>query len=78
MLHKLSALPHLSNFRTKLQSRFRELFTDGTTEETRKFHTGSNKKAKNFGLKLLNGSPKFPYKFKEIISLTLPYVELIM
>ena len=28
------------------------------------------KKATNFGLKLFNGTPKFRYKFKEIISLT--------
>ena len=27
------------------------------------------KKATNFGLQLFNGTPKFPYKFKEIISL---------
>ena len=32
----------------------------------------------NFGLKLFNGTPKCPYKFKEIISLILLYVELIM
>ena len=43
-----------------------------------KSHTGSDKTATNFGLKLFNGNPKFPYKFKEIISLILPYVELIM
>ena len=29
-------------------------------------------------LKLFNGTPMFPYKFKEIISLILPYVKLIM
>ena len=43
----------------------------------KKGHTGSDKTATNFGLKLFNGTPKFPYKFKEIISLILPYVELI-
>ena len=43
-----------------------------------KSHTGSDKTATNFGLKLFNGTPKFPYKFKEIISLIRPYVELIM
>ena len=43
-----------------------------------KSHTGSDKTATNFGLKLFNGNPKFPYKFKEIISLILLYVELIM
>ena len=60
------------------KSRFRELSTDETTERNRKCHTGSGKKATNFGLKLLNGTLKFPYKFKEIVSLTLPYIELIM
>ena len=30
--------------------------------------TESDRKATNFGLKLSNGTPKFPYKFKEIIS----------
>ena len=59
------------------KSRFQKLSTDETTEKTRKCHTGSNKKATNFGLKLLNSTSKFPYKFKEIISLILPYVELI-
>ena len=34
-------------------------------------------KTANFGFILFNGTPKFPYKFKEIISLILPY-ELIM
>ena len=34
-------------------------------------------KKPDFGLKLLHGTSKFPYKFKEIISLILPYVELI-
>ena len=43
---------------------FRELSTEETTEkEKKKCHTGSGKKATNFGLKLSNGSPKFPYKF---------------
>ena len=63
------------------KSRFRELSTDETTEKktkNKKGHTGSDKTATNFGLKLFNGTPKFPYKFKEIISLILPYVELIM
>ena len=61
------------------KSRFRELSTDETTEKKKeKSHTGSDKTATNFGLKLFNGNPKFPYKFKEIISLILPYVELIM
>ena len=60
------------------KSRSRELFTDETTEKDKKYHTGSDKKATNFGLKLFNGTPKFNYKFKEIISLMLPYVKLIM
>ena len=30
--------------------------------------TESDRKATNFGLKLSNGTPTFPYKFKEIIS----------
>ena len=47
-------------------------------KKNRKGHTGSDKTATNFGLKLFNGNPKFPYKFKEIMSLILPYVELIM
>ena len=59
------------------KSRFHKLSTDETTEKTRKCHTSSNKKATDFGLKLLHGTSKFPYKFKEIISLILPYVELI-
>ena len=59
------------------QSRFHKLSTNETTEKTRKCHAGSNKKAANFGLKLLNDTSKFPYRFKEIISLILPYVELI-
>ena len=60
------------------KSRFRELSTDETTEKkkNRKCHTGSDKKATNFGLKLFNGTPKFPYQ--EIISLIRPYVELVM
>ena len=33
---------------------------------------------KKNGLKLFNGTPKFPHKFKEIISLIFPYVELII
>ena len=60
----------------------RERSTGETTEKekkkNRKCHTDSDKKATNSGLKLFSGSPKFPYKFKEIISLVLPYVELIM
>ena len=32
------------------------------------YQTESDRKATNFGLKLSNGTPKFPYKFKEIIS----------
>ena len=55
-----------------------ELSTDETTEKDRKCLTGSDKKATNLGLKIFDGTPKFPYKFKEIISLILPYVELIM
>ena len=47
-------------------------------KKNRKYHTGSEKKATNFGLKLFNGTPKFPYKFKEIINDHLPHVELIM
>ena len=43
------------------KSRFHELSTD-EIEKTRKGHTGSDKKDTNFGLKLLNGTPKFPYK----------------
>ena len=35
----------------------------------RKCHNSMGKKATNFGLQLFNGTPKFPYKFKEIISL---------
>ena len=58
--------------------RFRELSTDKITEKTENSHASSDKKATNFGLKLFNGTPKFPYKFEEIISLILPYVELIM
>ena len=34
----------------------------------------ATKKATNFGLKLFNGTPKFPYIVKEIISLILPYM----
>ena len=59
------------------KSRFHKLSTDETTEKTRKCYTGTDKKATNFGLKLLNGTSKFPYRFKEIISLILPYIELI-
>ena len=59
------------------KSRFRELSTDETTKKkNRKCHTGSDKKATKFGLKLFNGTPKFPYQ--EIISLIRPYVELVM
>ena len=61
------------------KSRYRELSTDETTEKkkkNRRCHTGSDKKATNFGLKLFNGTPKFPYQ--EIISLIRPYVELVM
>ena len=47
-------------------------------KKKRKGHAGRDKTATNFGLKLFDGTPKFPYKFKEIISLILPYVELIM
>ena len=38
----------------------------------------ATKKPQNFCLKLFNSTLKFPYKFKEIMSLILPYVELIM
>ena len=38
-------------------------------KKTRKCHNGIDKKAANFVLKLFNGTPKFPYKFKEIITL---------
>ena len=61
------------------KSRYRELSTDETTEKkkkNRRCHTDSDKKATNFGLKLFNGTPKFPYQ--EIISLIRPYVELVM
>ena len=51
------------------QSRFHKLSTDETTEKTTKCHAGSAKKAANFGSKLLNSTLKFPYRFKEIISL---------
>ena len=47
-------------------------------EKNRKCNTDSDKKATNFGLKLFHCTPKFRYKFKEIISLTFRYVELIM
>ena len=48
------------------KSTFRELSTEETTEKkNRKCHTGSDNKATNFGLKLFNGAPKFPYKLKE-------------
>ena len=62
------------------KSRFRELSNNETTEEkkNRKCRTGSDKKAINFGLKLFNGTPKFPSRFTETISLILPNVELIM
>ena len=61
------------------KSRFRERSTDETTEKNKqKCHTDSDKKATNSGLKLFSGTRKFPYKFIEIISLVLPYVELIM
>ena len=46
-------------------------------KKNRKCHIGSDKKGTNFGLKLFNGPLKFPYKLKELISLILPYVELI-
>ena len=53
--------------------------TNQQKKKNRKYHTGSDKKATNFELKLFNGTPKFPSKFiKEIISSILPYVELIM
>ena len=61
------------------KSRFRELSTDETKEKkNRKCHTCSDKTVTHFGLKLFNGTPKFPYKFKEIIGLILPYVKLII
>ena len=50
---------------------------NNNNNNNRKCHTGNDKKNTNFGLKLFNGTPKFPYKFKEIISLILPYVELL-
>ena len=53
------------------KGRFCELSTYETTEKNRKCHTGRDRKVTNFGLKLFNGTPKFPYKFKEIISLFL-------
>ena len=40
-------------------------------KKKRKGHTGSDKTARNFGLKLFNGTPRFPYKFQETISLIL-------
>ena len=37
-----------------------------------KYHTDSDKKATNFGLKLFNDTPTFPQEFKETISLIVP------
>ena len=53
------------------KNRVREFSTYETTEKklNRKCHNSMGKKATNFGLQLFNGTPKFPYKFKEIISL---------
>ena len=77
--------------RTKRQRRFRELSTDETTEkkntkqkqkmpyrQRQKSQTIINYYYYYFLLLLLLGNPKFPYEFKEIRSLILPYVELIM
>ena len=61
------------------KSRFRELSTDKTTEKkTENTIPVATKKATNFGLKLFYGTPKSPYKFKEIISLIRAHEELIM
>ena len=40
------------------KSRFCEISTDEITEKKQKMHTGSDKKATNFDLKLFNGTPK--------------------
>ena len=52
--------------------------TEQQKKKNRKGRTGSDKTATSLGLKLFNGTPKFRYKFKEIMSLILPYVELIL
>ena len=81
LLHSISVIssytlvwPYMENKKISFEqrgekSRFCELSTYETTRKKRKCHTGSDKKATNFGSKLFNGTPKFPYKFKEIISL---------
>ena len=56
------------------KSRLRELSTDETTEKTENAILAATKKATNFGLKLFNSTPKFPYMVKEIISLIPPYM----
>ena len=56
------------------KSRLSELSTDETTEKTENVVPAVIKKATNFGLKLFNGAPKFPYKFNEIVSLIRAYV----
>ena len=54
------------------KSRFRELSTDDTTEKKKKKKTPyrQRQKSTNFGLKLFNDTPKFPFKFKEIKNLS--------
>ena len=49
------------------KSRFRELSTDETKEKKNgKCHTGSDTTVTHFGLKLFNGTPKFPYNLKRL------------
>ena len=55
------------------KGRFHELSTNETTEKKKQKKTENaipavTKKATNFGLKLFNGTPKSPYKFKETVS----------
>ena len=54
------------------KGRFCELSTNETTEKKKKKTENAipavTKKATNFGLKLFNGTPKSPYKFKETVS----------
>ena len=48
--------------------RLQELSSDETTEKkkTENAMPAATKKATNFGLKLFNGSPKFPYILKKL------------
>ena len=63
------------------KSRFCELSTGETIgkKKAENVTPAATKEATNFGLTLCNGTPKFPDKFKEIISFKIPpFFELIM